>query len=68
MNNQDQMKSMEENIVNQINYLKDEIINLKEIYKMKMKSWGIDVNNWKNDAQSTSQTIMLWHSMVDGTT
>ena len=68
MNNQDQMKSMEDNIVNQINYLKDEIINLKEIYKMKMKSWGIDVNNWKNDAQRTSQTIMLWHSMVDGTT
>ena len=31
MNNQDQMKSMEDNIVNQINSLKDEIINLKEI-------------------------------------
>ena len=31
MNNQDQMKSMEENIVNQMNSLKDEIINLKEI-------------------------------------
>ena len=31
MNNQDQMKSMENNIVNRINSLKDEIINLKEI-------------------------------------
>ena len=31
MNNQDQMMSMEDNIVNQINSLKDEIINLKEI-------------------------------------
>ena len=31
MNNQDQMKSMEDNIVSQINSLKDEIINLKEI-------------------------------------
>ena len=31
MNNQDQMKSMEGNIVNWINSLKDEIINLKEI-------------------------------------
>ena len=42
MNNQDQMKSMEDNIINQINSLKDEIINLKEIViricKMKMKS------------------------------
>ena len=31
MNNQDQMKSMEANIVNQINSLNDKIINLKEI-------------------------------------
>ena len=31
MNNQDQMKSMEYNIVNQINSFKDEIINLKVI-------------------------------------
>ena len=31
MNNQDQMKNMEDNIVNRINSLKDEIINLKEI-------------------------------------
>ena len=31
MDNQDQMKSMEDNIVNWINSLKDEIINLKEI-------------------------------------
>ena len=31
MNNQDQMKSMEDNIVNHINSLKDKIINLKEI-------------------------------------
>ena len=31
MNNQDQMKNMEDNIVNWINSLKDEIINLKEI-------------------------------------
>ena len=31
MNNQDQMKSMEDNIVNRINSHKDEIINLKEI-------------------------------------
>ena len=31
MNNQDQMKSMKDNIVNQINSLKDEIINFKEI-------------------------------------
>ena len=31
MNNQGQMKSMEDNIVNRINSLKDEIINLKEI-------------------------------------
>ena len=31
MNNQDQMMSMEDNIVNQINSLKDEIINLKEL-------------------------------------
>ena len=31
MNNQDQMKSMVDNIVNQINSLKDEIIALKEI-------------------------------------
>ena len=31
MNNQDQMKRMEDNIVSQINSLKDEIINLKEI-------------------------------------
>ena len=31
MNNQDQMKSMEDNIVNQISSHKNEIINLKEI-------------------------------------
>ena len=31
MNNQDQMKSMKDNIVNRISSLKDEIINLKEI-------------------------------------
>ena len=31
MDNQDQMKSMEDNIVNWVNPLKDEIINLKEI-------------------------------------
>ena len=31
MNNQYQIKGMKENIVNQINSLKDEIINLKEI-------------------------------------
>ena len=31
MNNHYQMMSMEDNIVNQINSLKDEIINLKEI-------------------------------------
>ena len=31
MNNQDQMKSMEDNIVNRINSVKDEIINLNEI-------------------------------------
>ena len=31
MNNQDQIKSMEDNIVNRINSLKDEIINLKDI-------------------------------------
>ena len=40
MNNQDQMKSIEKNIVNGINSLKNKIINLKEIeiYKTKMKS------------------------------
>ena len=31
MNNQDQTKSIEDNIVNRINSLKDEIIKLKEI-------------------------------------
>ena len=31
MNNQDQMKSMEDNIVYRMNSLKDEFINLKEI-------------------------------------
>ena len=31
MNNQGQTKSIEDNIVNRINSLKDEIINLKEI-------------------------------------
>ena len=31
MNKQDQMKSMEDHIVNRINSLKDKIINLKEI-------------------------------------
>ena len=30
MNNEDQMKSMEYNLVNRINSLKDEVINLKE--------------------------------------
>ena len=38
MNNQNQMKSMDNNIVNRINSLKDGIINIKEIYKTKMKS------------------------------
>ena len=31
MDNQDQMKNMEDNIVNWVNPLKDEIINLKQI-------------------------------------
>ena len=41
MSNQNQMKSIEDNIVNWINSLKDEIINLKEIVirnKTKIKS------------------------------
>ena len=53
MNNQEQMKSMEDN-----NSLKDEIIHLKEIVIRNLqdiseKLW-IDVNDWKNDAQSMS--------------
>ena len=38
MNNQDQMKSMKDNLVNKINSLKDEIINFKEIVIRKMAS------------------------------
>ena len=37
MNNQDQMKSMEDNTVNRINSLKDKIINLKEIVLRKLQ-------------------------------
>ena len=35
-----------------------------EIYKTKMKSYSRDMKDWKNDAQSTSQTIMLWRNNV----
>ena len=35
-----------------------------EIYKTKMKSYSRDMKDWKNDAQSTSQTIMLWQNNV----
>ena len=72
MNNQDQMKSMEDNIVNKINSLKDEIIHLKDIVIRNLQDISeklqIDVNDWKNTAQSMSQTIMLWHRMVNRTT
>ena len=37
INNQDQMKSMEDNTVNRINSLKDKIINLKEIVLGKLQ-------------------------------
>ena len=37
INNQDQMKSMEDNTVNRINSLKDKIINLKEIVLRKLQ-------------------------------
>ena len=71
MNNQNQMKSMEKKIVNRINSLKDEIINLKEIVIRNLK----DVNEklrrrcerLENDIQNMNQTIILWHSMVEGT-
>ena len=46
MNNQDQMNSMEENIVNRINFLKDEIINLKEIVIRNLQDENENLRRW----------------------
>ena len=46
MNNQDQMNSMEENIVNRINFLKDEIINFKEIVIRNLQDENENLRRW----------------------
>ena len=45
MNNQDQMKNVEVNIVNRINFLKDEIINFKgtAIRNLQDEKWEVKV-------------------------
>ena len=49
MNNQDQMKNVEVNIVNRINFLKDEIINFKgtAIRNLQDEKWEVKVLMWR---------------------
>ena len=67
MNQDSQMKDMENNILSIINALKNEILNLKEIIIKNLQNENeIDrnVRNLRDIVQSTSLTVMLWYSMV----
>ena len=67
MNQDSQMKDMENNILSIINSLKNEILNLKEIIIKNLQNENeIDrnVRNLRDIVQSTSLTVMLWYSMV----
>ena len=67
MNQDSQMKDMENNILSSINSLKNEILNLKEIIIKNLQNENeIDrnVRNLRDIVQSTSLTVMLWYSMV----
>ena len=67
MNQDSQMKDMENNILSSINSLKNEILNLKEIIIKNLQNENeIDrnVRNLRDIVQSTSLIVMLWYSMV----
>ena len=67
MNQDSQMKDMENNILSSINSLKNEILNLKEIIIKNLQNENeIDrnVRNLRDIVQSRSLTVMLWYSMV----
>ena len=66
MNQDSQMKDMENNILSSINSLKNEILNLKIIIKNLQNENEIDrnVRNLRDIVQSRSLTVMLWYSMV----
>ena len=64
MNQDSQMKDMENNILSIINSLKNEILNLTEIIIKNLQNENeIDrnVRNLRDIVQSTSLTVMFWY-------
>ena len=69
MNQDSQIKDMEDNLLSSVNSQKDEILNLKEIVienpqNENEKNFEKNVSDLRDVVQSTCLTIMLWQSMV----